>query len=1144
MYPVKQAPNQDRDKVNVVWNLFYHFYVPQNSINILRNQANSLLQASASYDSWLSSSYGRFINFLDKHTLAQLRQYWVQYATIKSPDHLEIRTRMAIAKRGEKIATSGSLTGLRSAGPMWGEAMDIISHVYRSFWQTGVAGGNLEDLTALGHNNRGFVNPMFAVSSAPAGDFAVHYGTEPLLGFHLAEAFVDTVGSPKANVIESVARAVRVAKTQFHDWCLSFKKYAERENVLISFFCGEALALCHELQVKHLRKDAQSNIARAYVKPWSSYPLVLDGLIDPTSIETLRLFDVIDTSNLGDHVGLINILSATAPLLRRQSSAVLYTESLLVASSNVETQLPVLLGSDVATFSLLLGLAPAGHLTGVTCEAVGNEAVLFNLIQQDQPVRQYRMRVPWIAPELTHPTAIQLAEVSNQKLLQITLEPADLALYLFEVYKNMFSHEDVTKLMSRLRRMKDEQCSMDLQRYTRAGFVAFLRVAKRRVSTDWNETMDVLLGEIDADKSLLVGSNSLQDLYTQLHLFDIFTSSTLETGPRNIRGMGLALRSRSQDKGFLAQNDVPPVVHMILTVPRKKLEMFTMRDPESVGTPAIHLSVRQTKGLVQYENVFYSFHCFFGTINLNGTDNLEYEEDGKGWLGDCDLIVSCPVPAFGLLTGPRDGIRVNLRLNHTPENFMKFSSLDPTLLIHESKLDDLLVCRDQPGLSSSHALLMQKRWTEISNSRNLLAPSIRVKMSARNLASHLQNRIDFVQGSPEGRVLAQGAEVTFTQTTPSSALLHVGKSHSQRLIYPFSINAAQSRIRIARKSSWVEVEVPISSAINIGGDYWTQLTLQHGFPPHSWSIPRVNLAIKPDLELPKMIKSSTWLSMFMGTSLSDAERAMQVSGSTTTPRFDFKESLNILFASFAGVNKNYGVVNTFQLTVNGDCHTLLFANSVRHDLDLGSIVMDAYVVPLTEPRVRKLMPALGKVIDSKVVAVKLSPGESKLWKSLLPALAERCRSWRHKPNCEYRVKGAPLSTANNKTPLCSCGEGKVDSEFHRNKLWAPFAKHATRIAIMPIFPVPYLEPLMSDIKKDLKASLAKPEVSSPPNTTQEPKQPGPVSPTGASRAPKCDSCGRTGTSLRACTGCGTVKYCNQACQKAAWKEHRTNCVKK
>lgn len=57
--------------------------------------------------------------------------------------------------------------------------MMTMGHVYREYWKTGVAGGNKTDVVNLGNNNKGLVNPMVAVSSAPAGDYAVHYGTEP-----------------------------------------------------------------------------------------------------------------------------------------------------------------------------------------------------------------------------------------------------------------------------------------------------------------------------------------------------------------------------------------------------------------------------------------------------------------------------------------------------------------------------------------------------------------------------------------------------------------------------------------------------------------------------------------------------------------------------------------------------------------------------------------------------------------------------------------------------------------------------------------------------------------------------------------------------------------------------------------------------
>jgi hypothetical protein len=85
-------------------------------------------------------------------------------------------------------------------------------------------------------------------------------------------------------------------------------------------------------------------------------------------------YDVIDTSNLIDHVGILNTLPAVAPLLSRRSTSVLFTDSLLQAAEDPAATLPALLCSDVTMISLLLGLAPTGHLVGYTTDAVGTEA--------------------------------------------------------------------------------------------------------------------------------------------------------------------------------------------------------------------------------------------------------------------------------------------------------------------------------------------------------------------------------------------------------------------------------------------------------------------------------------------------------------------------------------------------------------------------------------------------------------------------------------------------------------------------------------------------------------------------------------------------------------------------------------------------
>lgn len=65
---------------------------------------------------------------------------------------------------------------------------------------------------------------------------------------------------------------------------------------------------------------------------------------------------------------------------------------------------------------------------------------------------------------------------------------------------------------------------------------------------------------------------------------------------------------------------------------------------------------------------------------------------------------------------------------------------------------------------------------------------------------------------------------------------------------------------------------------------------------------------------------------------------------------------------------------------------------MSHDLDLGSIVLDAYVVSLTISIVHELMDAFALLQRKQPLGIVLSRRESILWKRLLPALAERCRT--------------------------------------------------------------------------------------------------------------------------------------------------------
>ena len=727
----------------------------------------------------------------------------------------------------------------------------------------------------------------------------------------------------------------------------------------------------------------------------------------------------------------------------------------------------------------------------------------------------------------------------------------------------MFAHDDPSNLFARVQRMAvSNQYSTDMQRYTRAAIVALLRVVKARIVTDWEKTMRLFYSKVENDRTLLVGSNSMQELLLHIHYSGLWTPPILQRGPKQVQIPGLSLRSTSGETGLLAEKDIPAVVSVSLAVPRKSLEIFTSENPDTIGSPALHLSITQDAAGFAYENIFSSISCSFGKLvpQKNAASGYTVEEDDRGWRGSADLIINCQVPAFGLLVGPRDGIRVALVIKTSPDTAMKYTSkLGFRLQVFETKLRDtsrVYICRNSPGLDSQDTVATYSRWMNMQSKHNKPFSRSKVIMDSNHRATHLQQHIDFSAAKSEGKALSAGKSVTLTEKSPSTVTLRIGERFSRLLYYPFHINGSQSKLRVARKSSWVEALLPIRTAPSPEPfDCWTQLLFSKGQSPFLWSIPKINLSLQPRISLePEEAADPSWIRTFLAPNLSDSEFALTSNEDTPkySPKLHLKQSLNTMFGTFAGLNPDSAKQESqvFQLLVGNSCHTIIFATALRHDLDLGSIVLDPCVVPLTYSMMEDLYTPLANMQKRNPRGIVLPEEESILWKRLIPALVERCRTGTHKATCEYQKIGgaAPLSTDEYETPLCSCGQGKnIPDDFAKQKKgeWAPFAKYATRMAIAPIFSVPYVEPSMSEFRKHLAGmntgrqdtgvvssstragtpSITRAAPSATPSTSQE----------------QCDSCGSTSGPFKKCARCGKTRYCNHACQKAAWRAHKKEC---
>jgi hypothetical protein len=207
------------------------------------------------------------------------------------------------------------------------------------------------------------MNPTFVYSIA-GEKFAPHYASFPPQGFHLSIAFAPIAGASISRTIMSEVHH------QFTLWCTAFKSAtaADSSSLTLRYCVGEALSIAHSFS----RRQADPSSPASFVLThWSMHALDLDGDVGPTS------FDVIDSSNLMDHLGLLNLLVATEPLLRACATSTLYTEGILSFGNDPAASLLERMCGDVPTMSTLLGLAPRGLLSGFNTQSTAHE-IVFN----------------------------------------------------------------------------------------------------------------------------------------------------------------------------------------------------------------------------------------------------------------------------------------------------------------------------------------------------------------------------------------------------------------------------------------------------------------------------------------------------------------------------------------------------------------------------------------------------------------------------------------------------------------------------------------------------------------------------------------------------------------------------------------------
>ena len=253
--------------------------------------------------------------------------------------------------------------------------------------------------------------------------------------------------------------------------------------------------------------------------------------------------------------------------------------------------------------------------------------------------------------------------------------------------------------------------------------------------------------------------------------------------------------------------------------------------------------------------------------------------------------------------------------------------------------------------------------------------------------------------------------------------------------------------------------------------------------------------------------------------MTDRELALKERGIRTDTLKNVKETIYTILVGATGVQQHRSRV--FGLSVKGNVDTVIFVPTLRLDLASHTLIADAYALPLNEDLYRQVEGTLAAVVD-EILRVELWGDEVATWKRLLPVLVERCRTWKHGPNCEFLAKKSmPLSLEHENDPLCSCGKGKdVSTAFLKEKTWDSAVPFVTRIAIGPIFGVPYVESV-GGITDKVRQVFGKKEDGD-----------------------RCARCGGPGKpKLLVCGSCKSANYCSAGCQREDWKKHKLVCKK-
>ncbi|KAG9120251.1 hypothetical protein FRC07_004331 [Ceratobasidium sp. 392] len=1037
----------DNESVDRVWDIFYHFQIDDSALSTLVRHCQHLVTVSSSPAAWQASSYGSFLKFLDARTLHELRRHWILYAAFPklSKSTLnkfwEQKNQIISSKlKSRDVVTIASLLASRSAGPLFQKALVPVSKELINYWKTGTMDHRPEDVKKANH-----LNPMF-VYSLSGEMLNIHHGTFPH-GFHLAPTFTPIASKG----------VVFTRMQQFKTYVQAFQDSRRENAVSMWLYAGDALAFCHALR----RRSRSGLLATTIpITPWRAAQINFDQITSSHSPPTE--FDVIDTSNLTDHLGVLNILIATQPLLKSQpvSQSVLYTESLILSGETITNSLHSRLKTDISTIGLLLGLVPRPYLSRFTTQSHTHELMILPEIHGN-----YRERIAWV-----HPASNDANFKDNGQ--RITFSAKDLANVLADIFRNMFPRNKLFWRQLFSKSSPVAQREENLPQYHHRSFAMLFELLQNRVTVhdaDWILVAHLFL-ELAHKRNWFSKRIELQEL--ALHLFRLATQSNRALKPHMQKNQSLTEFYVNVLQSFISGQSASCIV---LTVPRNNLR-YMLENPGLFGSVML-----QCKMVYHgYFSTYTSIHAAWGRcVTSKNPVSVTIQEDPAGKDGTSGLVVTFWV-ASNILE--HKDATVILSFKPTP---IALVSLSPILgaglevfsvKVHTSRHVQVLPYRP--------SVVGQPRQTWFSQFEHPVALSpaasevlIRGAVtSGWKTPSQITSLVATADAKLSGTVanLKQDTHMAQVhQVTPCTMDVSI-RGQQYRVSYPYPVQGNSYQLR--QKGSKWEMSVPIAEPLRFSGynlEWFPLLRNIHyinldRMPIINTSDPRTLGWLPTHIDMQLSAQERAWTDATTGHS--KVQNCSRLTGlpcldssvsktDTLPPLIEVKQSISKIVLGYSGLSGP--PKRLFWLKgASSDPYACILLRYLRLDLTSSTVVLDSAAIWLSNNKMARLRADHMNLAGDHDVIITTST-EASAWRSLLLAFAERCRTWTHHPECGCLSRKTPsveVGSIESKTdPFCECGKGLgLGPSLQKVPEQKEILAHSTRIAISPLFSVPYL----------------------------------------------------------------------------------------